>query len=118
MSQFFRYGPYYHGAQPYAKEVKPVVRPDHDPGIQLVQKDGETYLCLQMGELPGAADATVVTTELLGKAQVSGLPYENPDGSPLKIDLDYVGNPRDEAKLVPGPFAGPGAGAIRLPSRR
>ena len=32
-----------------------------------------------------------MTTELLGKAKIPGLPYENPDGSPLKIDTDYFG---------------------------
>ncbi|QDH81035.1 DUF1565 domain-containing protein [Echinicola soli] len=44
-----------------------------------------------------------VTTEMLGKTTVSGLLFEHPDGSPLKISQDYFGNER-EVPIYPGPF--------------
>ena len=55
-----------------------------------------------------------MTTELLGKAKIPGLPYENPDGSPLKIDTDYFGKRRNEASPTAGPFENPGAGPLTL----
>ena len=45
-----------------------------------------------------------MTTELLGKAKIPNLPYENPDGSPLAIDTDYFGKKRDAGNPFPGPF--------------
>jgi len=51
-----------------------------------------------------------VTTEILGKAKVSGCAYENPDGSPLKIDRDYFGRKRNKKKPSAGPFEDPGDG--------
>lgn len=47
---------------------------------------------------------TLVTTSSLTKAIIPDLPFENTDGSPLKIDTDYLGNKRNIANLSPGPF--------------
>ena len=55
-----------------------------------------------------------MTTELLGKAKTPDMPYENPDGSPLKIDTDYFGKQRNETNPTPGPFENPGTGALTL----
>ena len=49
----------------------------------------------------------MVTTELLGKARIPNLPYEQPDGSPYSIDTDYFGKRRDKENPFPGPFAKP-----------
>ena len=57
---------------------------------------------------------TLVTTELLGKAIIPNLPYEQPDGSGIRVDTDYFGKPRNEANPMPGPFEHPGAGRIVL----
>jgi len=48
----------------------------------------------------------LVTSELLGKAVAPNAGFENPDGSPLKIDTDYFGNKRSEANPFVGPFEG------------
>ena len=51
---------------------------------------------------------------LVGKAKIPGLAYENPDGSPLKVDTDYFGKRRPKASPTPGPFENPGEGDLRL----
>jgi alpha-N-arabinofuranosidase len=51
-----------------------------------------------------AGEHPMVTTELLGKTKVSGLPYDNPDGSHLRIDRDYFGNKREQNNVACGPF--------------
>jgi alpha-N-arabinofuranosidase len=55
-----------------------------------------------------------VTTSLLGQAKIPGLPYENADGSSLKVDTDYSGQRRSGAQPVSGPFANPGTGPLKL----
>jgi alpha-N-arabinofuranosidase len=61
-----------------------------------------------------ALDNTLVTTNLLGKAMIPGQAYENPDGTPLKIDTDYFGKKRSEANPSAGPFENPGEGKLTL----
>ena len=45
-----------------------------------------------------------VTTMVLGKAFEPEEPYENPDGTPIYFDADYLGRHRAPNPL-PGPFA-------------
>ena len=45
----------------------------------------------------------LVTSQLLGKAIVPDLLFENTDGSPVKIDTDYLGAKRNIANPSPGP---------------
>ena len=45
-----------------------------------------------------------MTTELLGKASIPDLPFENADGSPLRLDTDYFGKQRNADNPFPGPF--------------
>ncbi|OQP63889.1 hypothetical protein A3860_23435 [Niastella vici] len=46
----------------------------------------------------------LVTTQSLRPAIVPSLPFENTDGSTLKIDTDYLGNQRNTANPSPGAF--------------
>jgi hypothetical protein len=45
-----------------------------------------------------------ITTSVLGKTKMSGASFENPDGSPLKIDTDYFGGIRPSKSPFVGPF--------------
>jgi alpha-N-arabinofuranosidase len=54
----------------------------------------------------------LVTTALLGKTAISDAAYEQPDGSPIRIDTDYFGNCRNPANPTPGPFEVPGQGKV------
>jgi hypothetical protein len=56
----------------------------------------------------------LVTTALLGKARTPDLAYEQPDGSPLKIDTDYFGTKRNAANPSAGPFEYPEGGELVL----
>jgi alpha-N-arabinofuranosidase len=46
----------------------------------------------------------LITSVYLGKVVVPDLPFENPDGSRLIIDTDYLGKKRDKQNPSPGPF--------------
>ena len=52
----------------------------------------------------------LVASEMLGKAVIPNLPFENPDGSPIRVDTDYLGKKRDAKNPFPGPFETPKPG--------
>jgi alpha-N-arabinofuranosidase len=96
------------GATPCKHEQDPLVLPESDPAIKLVEKADGFYLEIALDKAYAEKPHPLVTTELLGKAKVPDLPYEQPDGSVLKIDTDYLGKKRPEKNPTPGPFENPG----------
>jgi hypothetical protein len=105
---------YLNGAWPYAKEQQPLAAEEFDPQVKLIEEGPEVYLQLTLGEYPRGAKTALVTTAMLGKNKVTGLPYENPDGTALKLDADYFGRPRDAERPSPGPFENPAPGPLKL----
>jgi alpha-N-arabinofuranosidase len=103
------------GAKPSKHEKDPLVKPDVDPALKLVEKPDGFYLELQLDKAwAGERTRKLVTTELLGRAAIPNLPYEQPDGKPIRIDTDYFGKQRDEANPTPGPFENPGPGEFKV----
>jgi alpha-N-arabinofuranosidase len=47
-------------------------------------------------------------------AAILHLPYEQADGSPIRLNTDYFGKSRAESNLTPGPFENPGSGPLSL----
>jgi hypothetical protein len=104
----------YNHAKPYGHETKQIVQAEVDPEVKLVEKNGRFTLHLTLGPALKQAVTSPVTTTLLGAAKIPGVPYENADGSPLKIDTDFFGKKRSKAKPTPGPFENPGAGPLAM----
>jgi alpha-N-arabinofuranosidase len=104
------------GAQPAKQEKDPLVLAKSDPEIKLVEEKEGVYLHITLDNATWAEaqPRQLVTTELLGRAEVPDLPYEQPDGSPLKIGTDYLGNERSEKNPMPGPFENPAGGKLVL----
>ena len=100
------------GARPSTHEQAPrapggdaLVQPQLDPGIKLVEdKDGVGLNITLDKTWAEKQSRRLVTTDLLGRANIPDLPYEQPDGSPHRIDTDYFGRERNAANPFPGPF--------------
>jgi hypothetical protein len=105
---------YYHGAKPFVKETKRIEKPDFDPKVKIVEEGDNVFLRITLDDSYRTLDNRLVTTALLGQAEVPNAAYENPDGTSLKIDTDYFGKKRSEAKPSAGPFENPGEGKLRL----
>jgi hypothetical protein len=75
-----------------------------NPAVQLLEKPDGLYLAITLDTAWSQPPRQVVTTERLGKAKTPNLPYEQPDGSPYRIDTEYFGNRRNPAHPFPGPF--------------
>jgi len=101
---------YLDGARATKHEASPLVDRKFDPAFTLVGKADGLYLEGTL-EASWATERSrkLVNTELLGKAMVPDLPFENRDGSPLVINKDYFGTERNK-NPYPGPMEAPEGG--------
>lgn len=99
------------GAKPAKHETEPLLKPEFDPKLNLVEKADGFYLELILDKVWSVERTRkLVTTDMLGKAVIPNLPYEKPDGSPLRVDTDYFGKKRNEKNPFAGPFENPAVG--------
>ena len=93
------------GALPMTNKKEDWVEKAVDPKLRVEETaDGEVYLIsdIDLQELCFFKGKTVFS-DRLGITQLSGLPFENPDGSPYNVDKDYFGNERSASPVV-GPI--------------
>jgi alpha-N-arabinofuranosidase len=103
------------GAKPSGHEKGALNLPNFDPEIKLQAKPGGLYLYIRFDRAwIEAQQRKLVTGALLGKASIPDLPYEQPDGTPIRIDTDYLGKTRSESNPTPGPFERPGQGLLDI----
>jgi alpha-N-arabinofuranosidase len=105
---------YLNGAQPYAREVNPAVCKDVDPQLKLIQSEKTIVIQFNPGVCLKEARTRLITTASLGRAKIANLPYENANGSALRIATDCCGKKRSSTHPTPGPFEAPGTGPLRL----
>ncbi|MCX6998342.1 MAG: carbohydrate-binding protein [Kiritimatiellaeota bacterium] len=93
------------GSQSSKFDTDALVQPNFDAGVKLTQKTDGWYLEIN-ADIQWAVEQQrkLITTELLGQAKIPDLPFENPDGTPLKLEADYFGKRRNTANPFPGPF--------------
>jgi len=101
---------YFKGAKPSKADRLAMVLPDFDPKIKLLGREDGCYLEITMDQAWSQPVRHLVTTGLLGKATVPNLPFENSDGSSIRLNTDYFGKKRNEANPFPGPFEFSGNG--------
>ncbi len=104
---------YLNGSRKFSKEENQL-EINSNPEIGIEEKADGIYLKMNFDEKILKMKNLFVTTQLLGKALIPNAGYENPDGSPLSIDIDYLGKKRDKQNPTAGPFENPGTGKINL----
>jgi len=95
---------YLNGYIPYSKEKNSLVHKTINPAVSLEEREENVFLHITMDSTIKEIKTQRITTKLLGKTKMSGLPFEHPDGSPLEIDTDYFGNKRSITNPLVGPF--------------
>ncbi len=105
---------YYNGAKPYFKETNYLEKAVFNPEVKVIEEGDSVFLHIMLDDSWHALDNPLVTTALLGRAKIPNAAYENPDGTPLKINTDYFGKKRREANPSAGPFENPGEGKLTL----
>jgi len=94
-------------AEPSKHELSPLVAPELEPGFKFVEKADGWYLETAFSKTWAEAKRPLVTSRMLGMAQIPDLPFEEPDGKPYRLDKDYFGNKRNSKNPYPGPFTTP-----------
>jgi len=105
---------YYDKALAYKDEMNKRENPKFRSAFKIEEEGNSVYLNITFEDIGGNLKTQLITTELLGKAKMPNEAYENPDGSPLKIDTDYFGEKRSISNPSSGPFENPGKGPHKL----
>ena len=105
---------YYNRALPYKDERDFVQNAGFKPEFKVVEEGDNVYLSYSSDENRADPKTQLITTELLGKAKIPKQAFENPDGTPLRIETDYWGQKRLESNPSPGPFERPAKGLVKL----
>lgn len=95
---------YFNGAKAFEKEQKNLVDHDNKVSVELVEKDGHYRLETNLYRYLDGFYGGIINSDILGYAFEPEERFENPDGSSIIFDTDYLGEHRGTA-AVPGPFA-------------
>ena len=72
--------------------------------VELEEKDGRFVLKTNLYERIRNFEVGLISSDTLGKAFEPEERYENPDGTDIVFDTDYLGKHRG-VRILPGPFA-------------
>ena len=95
---------YFNGARAWKHEDKPLVDSEHTVKVELEERDGRPVLVTDLYQYLGDFAADMVDSDTLGCAFEPEERFENPDGSTITFDEDYLGEHRG-LRVLPGPFA-------------
>ncbi len=103
----------YFGGASVSKHEKNGFISEETPTVELVEEGGKAKLRTNLYELLGDFEAQLINSDTLGRAFEPEQRFENPDGSSILFDEDFLGLRRGE-KPLPGPFAGAAEADMRL----
>ena len=109
---YIRGNAYLKGAKPYGREENTHVS-DMDPAVRIVETDGKTYLELNVEKEMLEIPTEIYNSEKLGTPRITEAAYENPDGTPIVFDTDYLDQSRN-GQPAAGPIEGLKEGMNRI----
>jgi alpha-L-arabinofuranosidase len=81
---------YLNGAEPFEKETDKLVDEGFDPKLCMIDKGDEVYLSCEMPEGFDDISSEVHSTATLPRVRLVDAEFDNPDGSNLILDTDYL----------------------------
>jgi hypothetical protein len=105
---------YYNKAIASKGDVNSVNSSMYNPELKIVEEGNNVYLHLTLDEAYFNHKVKMINTVVLGKAAIPKARFDNPDGSPLTIDIDYLGNKRSDDTNFAGPISNLETGKIVL----
>lgn len=94
---------YFGGAKPCKNEKDKLVDNEHEIYVKLVEKDGSYAIDTNLYQWLGDFKDGIINSDILGYAFEPEERFENPDGTPIIFDEDYLGRHRG-LNALPGPF--------------
>jgi hypothetical protein len=105
---------FYNGAKPCKAEQNFIELPTHQPAVRLEEVGEGIVLHFTLEPTYYSHKGSIITSEILGRAKIPKAAFDNPDGTPLRIDRDYFGNLRPGETTSAGPFSNLNPGKIVL----
>lgn len=94
---------YFGGAKPCKNEKDKLVDNEHEIYVKLVEKDGSYAIDTNLYQWLGDFKDGIINSDILGYAFEPEERFENPDGTSIIFDEDYLGRHRG-LNALPGPF--------------
>lgn len=95
---------YFNGAEPLKREDENLVDKNFDPNLQIIDKGEEVYLSCELPESFGDILGKIQSTETLARVRIVDAEYENPDGTDVILDSDFLDEHKDEKSSL-GPIS-------------
>ncbi len=89
-------------SEPYRAEIGAIDAGGVSASVEEV--NGEWVLTVNVPESVANASCRAVTAQMLGAPRITEQNFENPDGTPVDVSLDILGNHRTD-RVIPGAFA-------------
>lgn len=110
---YINHNVYLNGARGYTHE-KECLCMDDDLCASLTTDGDAVYLEINITEDHLNQKSAILKTSDLGCTRTTDAPFDNPDGSRILFDTDYLGEKRTENAVFAGPFADLKAGYNRI----
>ena len=95
---------YFNGAKAWEKEQHNRVDTEHNVSVDVAEKDGKPVLETDLYQYLEGFRCGMIDSDVLGRAFEPDQRFENPDGTMIRFDADYLGDHRG-IEILPGPFA-------------
>ena len=95
---------YFNGAKAWKKEQSNLIDTENHVKVELVEEDNKLFLKTNVYELLGDFRDGIINSDILGYAFEPEQRFENPDGTAILFNEDYLGSHRGTS-TIPGPFA-------------
>lgn len=82
---------YFNGAEPFEKEDCNLVNKSFNPNLTIVEEGEEVFLSFELSESFYNLLGEVKSTKTLPRVRIVDAEFENPDGSDLILDTDFLG---------------------------
>ena len=92
------------GARPMKEKVQGVVDDAFNPSFKVEEVADEVYITFEGETKLSRLKGKPVNTDRLGVAKLTTYPFENADGTPFLLDIDFLGEKRSTVSPSIGPF--------------
>jgi hypothetical protein len=111
---YIHHNAYANGATPYEEEMDAVVVQE-PVSLSIVDEGAEVYLEIELPQPLTAAVISPVTTGDLPRVRLADADFEEPDGSPVALHTDLLGNRKEHGAAYPaGPLSTLSGGSARI----
>lgn len=101
---YINHNAYFNGASAFEREKENIVESHFDPKVKIEEEGNEVYLTFILPENFESILGDIQTTEKLRKVRIVDADFENPNGSEVILDTDYLDQHRS-GKIQLGPIA-------------